>query len=114
MAVRRMPYEQFAEYLEEKSGNYFQGQQVTQNDDGIFISQDKYVDEILKKFGFLTVKTTSTPIETSNPLMKDENAEDCGKLEGGLNSLLLFNLRKYSSLALEDLSLDYLETKLYD
>ncbi|GJU71104.1 putative ribonuclease H-like domain-containing protein [Tanacetum coccineum] len=38
--------------------------------------QDKYVDEILKKFGFLTVKTASTPMETSKPLMKDENAED--------------------------------------
>ncbi|GJZ27392.1 putative ribonuclease H-like domain-containing protein [Tanacetum coccineum] len=50
--------------------------QVTQKDDGIFISQEKYMDEILKKFGFSTVKTTSTPIETSKPLMKDENAED--------------------------------------
>ncbi|GKE73754.1 hypothetical protein Tco_1535795, partial [Tanacetum coccineum] len=50
--------------------------QVTQKDDGIFISQDKYVDEILKKFGFSTVKTTSTPMETSKSLMKDENAED--------------------------------------
>ncbi|GJR36821.1 retrovirus-related pol polyprotein from transposon TNT 1-94 [Tanacetum coccineum] len=46
-------------------------------DDGIFISQDKYMElEILKKFGFSTVKTTSTPMETSKPLMKDENAED--------------------------------------
>ncbi|GJS00495.1 putative ribonuclease H-like domain-containing protein [Tanacetum coccineum] len=54
----------------------FLGLQVTQKDDGIFISQDKYVDEILKKFGFLTVKTASTPMETSNPLIKDENAED--------------------------------------
>ncbi|GKC44450.1 hypothetical protein Tco_1062172, partial [Tanacetum coccineum] len=35
-------------------------------------NQDKYVDEILKKFSFLTVKTTSTPMETSKPLMKDE------------------------------------------
>ncbi|GJU50311.1 putative ribonuclease H-like domain-containing protein [Tanacetum coccineum] len=52
------------------------GLQVTQTDDGIFISQDKYVDEILKKFGFSTVKTASTPMETSKPLMKDENAED--------------------------------------
>ncbi|GJW01969.1 putative ribonuclease H-like domain-containing protein [Tanacetum coccineum] len=52
------------------------GLQVTQKDDGIFISQDKYVDEILKKFGFSTVKAASTPIETSKPLMKDENAED--------------------------------------
>ncbi|GJY29900.1 putative ribonuclease H-like domain-containing protein [Tanacetum coccineum] len=54
----------------------FLGLQVTQKNDGIFISQDKYVDEILKKFGFLTVKTASTPIETLKPLMKDENVED--------------------------------------
>nr|GEW76477.1 reverse transcriptase domain-containing protein [Tanacetum cinerariifolium] len=45
-------------------------------DDGIFISQDKYVDEILKKFGFSTMKTSSTPMETSKLLMKDENAKD--------------------------------------
>nr|GEZ83661.1 uncharacterized mitochondrial protein AtMg00810-like [Tanacetum cinerariifolium] len=38
--------------------------------------QDKYVHEILKKFCFSTVKTTSTPIETLKPLMKDKNAED--------------------------------------
>ncbi|GKA92734.1 hypothetical protein Tco_0814659 [Tanacetum coccineum] len=49
--------------------------QVTLKDDGIFISQDKYGDEILKKFGFTTVKTASTPMETSKPSMKDENAE---------------------------------------
>nr|GEY61955.1 retrovirus-related Pol polyprotein from transposon TNT 1-94 [Tanacetum cinerariifolium] len=55
---------------------FFLGLQVTQKDDGIFISQDKYVHEILKKFGFSTVKTLSTPMKTSNPLMKDENAED--------------------------------------
>ncbi|GJU08732.1 putative ribonuclease H-like domain-containing protein [Tanacetum coccineum] len=54
----------------------FLGLQVTQKDDGIFISQDKYVDEILKKFGFSTIKTTSTPMETSKSLMKDDNAED--------------------------------------
>ncbi|GKA01105.1 putative ribonuclease H-like domain-containing protein [Tanacetum coccineum] len=40
------------------------------------VNQDKYVDEILKKFGFSTVKTASTPMETSKPLMKDENAKD--------------------------------------
>ncbi|GJW91391.1 hypothetical protein Tco_0168944 [Tanacetum coccineum] len=55
---------------------FFLGPQVTQTNDGIFISQDKYVDEILKKFGFSTVKTTSTPMETSKPLTKDESAED--------------------------------------
>ncbi|GJY93215.1 putative ribonuclease H-like domain-containing protein [Tanacetum coccineum] len=55
---------------------FFLGLQVTQKDDGIFISQDKYVDEILKKFGFSTVKTKSTPMETSKPLLKDAEAED--------------------------------------
>ncbi|GJU68126.1 putative ribonuclease H-like domain-containing protein [Tanacetum coccineum] len=55
---------------------FFLGLQVTQKDDGIFISQDKYVDEILKKFGFSTVKTASTPMETSKPLLKDAEAKD--------------------------------------
>ncbi|GJT18538.1 putative ribonuclease H-like domain-containing protein [Tanacetum coccineum] len=55
---------------------FFLGLQVTQKDDGIFISQDKYVDEILKKFSFSTVKTTSTPMETSKPLLKDAKAKD--------------------------------------
>ncbi|GJV45765.1 putative ribonuclease H-like domain-containing protein [Tanacetum coccineum] len=44
--------------------------------DGIFISQDKYVDEILKKFGFTEVKTASTPMETQKPLLKDEDGEE--------------------------------------
>ncbi|GKB44897.1 putative ribonuclease H-like domain-containing protein [Tanacetum coccineum] len=56
--------------------NFFLGLQVTQKDDGIFISQDKYVDKILKKFGFLNVKTASTPMETSKLLIKDAEAED--------------------------------------
>ncbi|GKC51528.1 putative ribonuclease H-like domain-containing protein, partial [Tanacetum coccineum] len=43
---------------------------------GIFISQDKYVAEILKKFDFASVKTASTPIETQKPLVKDEEATD--------------------------------------
>ncbi|GJR71110.1 putative ribonuclease H-like domain-containing protein [Tanacetum coccineum] len=55
---------------------FFLGLQVTQKDDGIFISQDKYVDEILKKFGFSTLKIASTPMETSKPLLKDAKAKD--------------------------------------
>ncbi|GJZ10997.1 putative ribonuclease H-like domain-containing protein [Tanacetum coccineum] len=55
---------------------FFLRLQVTQKHDGIFISQDKYVDEILKKFDFLTIKTASTPMETLKPLMKDAEAED--------------------------------------
>ncbi|GJV98549.1 putative ribonuclease H-like domain-containing protein [Tanacetum coccineum] len=50
--------------------------QVQQKEDGIFISHDKYVAEILKKFDFDSVKTASTPIETQKPLIKDEEAAD--------------------------------------
>ncbi|GJU96147.1 putative ribonuclease H-like domain-containing protein [Tanacetum coccineum] len=55
---------------------FFLGLQVKQKEDGIFISQDKYVAEILKKFDFTCVKTASTPIETQKPLTKDEEADD--------------------------------------
>ncbi|GKA31103.1 putative ribonuclease H-like domain-containing protein [Tanacetum coccineum] len=55
---------------------FFLGLQVKQKKDGIFISQDKYVEEILKKFGFTKVKTGSTPMETQKPLLKDEDGEE--------------------------------------
>ncbi|GJX32444.1 putative ribonuclease H-like domain-containing protein [Tanacetum coccineum] len=39
-------------------------------------NQDKYVTEILKKFGFTDVKTASTPMETQKLLLKDEDGEE--------------------------------------
>nr|GEW61531.1 hypothetical protein [Tanacetum cinerariifolium] len=44
--------------------------------DGIFSSQDKYVAEILRKFGFTDVKSASTLIETEKPLLKNHDGED--------------------------------------
>ncbi|GJV64368.1 putative ribonuclease H-like domain-containing protein [Tanacetum coccineum] len=38
--------------------------------------QDKYVGEILKKFGFSSIRTTSTPMKTNKALTKDEDGED--------------------------------------
>ncbi|GJT32528.1 putative ribonuclease H-like domain-containing protein [Tanacetum coccineum] len=55
---------------------FFLGLQVKQKEDGIFISQDKYVNEILNKFGFSDVKTARTPMETQRALPKDEDGED--------------------------------------
>ncbi|GKF93218.1 putative ribonuclease H-like domain-containing protein, partial [Tanacetum coccineum] len=55
---------------------FFLGLQVKQKEDGTFISQDKYVTEILKKFGFTDVKTASTPMETQKALLKDEDSEE--------------------------------------
>ncbi|GJU27976.1 putative ribonuclease H-like domain-containing protein [Tanacetum coccineum] len=48
---------------------FFLGLQVKQKEDGIFISQDKYVNEILNKFVFFDVKTASTPMETHKTLL---------------------------------------------
>ncbi|GJV28380.1 hypothetical protein Tco_1384828 [Tanacetum coccineum] len=49
---------------------------VQQKDDGIFISQDKYVADILKKFDFVTIKTTSTRMDPNKALVKDEEANN--------------------------------------
>nr|GFD02685.1 ribonuclease H-like domain-containing protein [Tanacetum cinerariifolium] len=54
---------------------YFLGLQVKQNKDGIFISQDKYVAEILRKFGLSEGKSASTPIDAERPLVKDSDGE---------------------------------------
>ncbi|GJU58768.1 uncharacterized mitochondrial protein-like protein [Tanacetum coccineum] len=60
---------------------FFLGLNVKQKNDGIFISQDKYVTEILKKFGFSDVKTASTPMETHKPLLKDVDVCVCARFQ---------------------------------
>nr|GEU52953.1 putative reverse transcriptase, RNA-dependent DNA polymerase [Tanacetum cinerariifolium] len=55
---------------------FFLGLQVKQKKDGIFISQDKYVAEILRKFRLTKGKSASTPIDAEKPLLKDLDRED--------------------------------------
>nr|GEW74687.1 hypothetical protein [Tanacetum cinerariifolium] len=55
---------------------FFLGLQVKQKDNGIFIGKDKYVAEILRKFGLTDGKSASTPINTEKPLLKDPDGED--------------------------------------
>nr|GFC58746.1 uncharacterized mitochondrial protein AtMg00810-like [Tanacetum cinerariifolium] len=55
---------------------FFLGLQVKQKEDGIFINQDKYVAEILKKFGLTEGKSASTPIDIEKPLLKDPDGKD--------------------------------------
>ncbi|GJS72562.1 putative ribonuclease H-like domain-containing protein [Tanacetum coccineum] len=63
-------YETLANYL------LSNGLQVQQKEDGIFISQDKYVAEILKKFNYSDVKSALTPVDLEKPLVKDGDADD--------------------------------------
>ncbi|GJY03944.1 putative ribonuclease H-like domain-containing protein [Tanacetum coccineum] len=55
---------------------FFLGLQVQQKKNGIFISQDKYVHEILKKFNYSDVKSASTPTDLEKPLVQDGDAAD--------------------------------------
>nr|GEX96149.1 hypothetical protein [Tanacetum cinerariifolium] len=48
------------------------GLQVQQRPDGIFINQDKYVQEILNKFDLGSVRTATTPYEAPKPMSKNE------------------------------------------
>ncbi|GJU23008.1 putative ribonuclease H-like domain-containing protein [Tanacetum coccineum] len=57
------------------------GLQVKQKEDGIFISQDKYLTDILKKFSFTDVKTASTPMETQKLLLKEEDVCACARYQ---------------------------------
>ncbi|GJX74093.1 putative ribonuclease H-like domain-containing protein [Tanacetum coccineum] len=55
---------------------FFLGLQVKQQPDGIFISQDKYVADIIKKFDLCSIKLATTPIESNKPLVKDKDGVD--------------------------------------
>nr|GEU44530.1 putative reverse transcriptase, RNA-dependent DNA polymerase [Tanacetum cinerariifolium] len=72
------------------------GLQVKQKEDGIFISQDKYVNEILNKFGYFDVKIASTPMETRKTLLKDEKGEDVDEhlYKSMIGSLMVFRYLK--------------------
>nr|GEX08441.1 uncharacterized mitochondrial protein AtMg00810-like [Tanacetum cinerariifolium] len=51
-------------------------QRVLQKKDGIFLPQDKYVGDILKKFGYLDVRSANTPMDKENPWGKDGPGKD--------------------------------------
>nr|GEU30214.1 hypothetical protein [Tanacetum cinerariifolium] len=55
--------------------NFFLGLQVLQKEDGIFLSQDKYVGDILKKFGYSDVRSSNTPMDKENPWGKDRTGK---------------------------------------
>ncbi|GJX93181.1 putative ribonuclease H-like domain-containing protein [Tanacetum coccineum] len=52
---------------------FFLGLQVQQKKKGIFISQDKYVHDILRKYNYTDVKSASTLIDLEKPLVQDRD-----------------------------------------
>nr|GFB87642.1 hypothetical protein [Tanacetum cinerariifolium] len=49
---------------------------LVQKKDGIFLSQDKYVGDILKKLGYSDVWSANTPMDKENPWGKDKTGKD--------------------------------------
>lgn len=46
--------------------HFFLGLQETQNDKGIFVTQSKYAENLVKKFGLAWAKERRTPVRLSN------------------------------------------------
>nr|GEW17769.1 putative ribonuclease H-like domain-containing protein [Tanacetum cinerariifolium] len=99
-------YETLANYLLENGFQrgkidqtlFIKRQKVNQKKDGIFISQDKYVVKILRKFRLTDRKSASTPIDTEKPLMKDPdgvNTPRCDEDRLELMELMVFLLPKF-------------------
>jgi hypothetical protein len=53
--------------------SFFLGLQICQSNQGIFISQTKYIREMLKRFGMEDCKPITTPMQTNCKLSKDDH-----------------------------------------
>ncbi|KAI5677251.1 hypothetical protein M9H77_08201 [Catharanthus roseus] len=69
---------------------YFLGLQIKQTKEGIFINQEKYAKELLKRFDMSNAKGIGTPISASLKLDKDEKGKtvDEKTYRGMIGSLL--------------------------
>jgi hypothetical protein len=56
--------------------SFFLGLQITQRSDGIFISQEKYLREMLKRFQMEDSKPVGTPMVIGCKLRKDDDSPD--------------------------------------
>ena len=70
---------------------YFHGLQIKQSDKGIFISQSKYVSDMLKTFELTSCSVMKTPMEPPLTLDKDSNGKYVNvTLYGGMIGSLLY------------------------
>jgi hypothetical protein len=70
--------------------SFFLGLQICQRNQGIFISQTKYIIEMLKRFRMEYFKPVTTPMKTSCKLRKcdDSNSTDQRKYRSMIGILL--------------------------
>eukprot|EP01018_Ginkgo_biloba_P000790 Gb_00723 [translate_table: standard] len=77
--------------------NYFLGIEVTQNSDGTFISQEKYANDIFKRFGMQNSKAAITPIAMGVKLSKEDESKkvDSTLYKSLVGSLMYCNKARY-------------------
>ena len=59
--------------------SFFLGLQISQIESGILVSQPKYAQELLKKFGMMSSKHSRTPMSTTIKLSLDSAGKDYNK-----------------------------------
>ncbi|XP_057747837.1 uncharacterized mitochondrial protein AtMg00810-like [Arachis stenosperma] len=69
---------------------FFLGLQIKQSSEGIFIHQEKFAKEFVKKFGLECAKPMETPMHPNIKLDKDEHARDVDetRYRGMIGSLM--------------------------
>jgi hypothetical protein len=60
--------------------SFFLGLQITQRSEGMFISQEKYLREMLKRFQMEDSKLVGTPMVTGCKLSKDDDSPDVDQI----------------------------------
>lgn len=70
--------------------NYFFGIKIKQLNEGSFVYQTKYCNNLLNRFGMEDAKSIDTPMATNGNLEKNENGKDIDvkKYRGMIGSLL--------------------------
>ena len=76
-------------------GKVILGMKITRMGDSIMLSQEHYVEKILKRFGHFDVKPVSTPYDSNTHLMKNRgdpmNQAEYAQIIGSLMRLMNFS-----------------------
>ena len=87
--------------------NFFLGFQIIQKGDGIFIHQEKYVKDLLKRFIMDEAKPMATHMHPSTVIVKDEKGNDTSEKEykGMIGSLLYLIYSRPNIVFVQDFNL---------
>nr|GFA11342.1 ribonuclease H-like domain-containing protein [Tanacetum cinerariifolium] len=66
----------FMVYQMDVKSDFLYGRIIEEKKDAIFISQNKYLTKVLRKFNFLDVKSASTLVDIEKTLVKDADGDD--------------------------------------